>query len=134
VITAAAAIMMSVFVAFVFGGQRVIAEFGIGLAVAVLLDAFVLRTVLVPALMHLFGKANWWLPGPVDRVMPHLSVEPTEDAEEADQINDSMSQHGMSVDLTNFKPEDIDELVGALREMEVNVDAKNGDTVRVYCA
>jgi hypothetical protein len=51
-----------------------------------------------------------------------------------DQINDSMSQHGMSVDLSNFKPEDIDELVGALREMEVNVDAKNGDTVRVYCA
>jgi hypothetical protein len=51
-----------------------------------------------------------------------------------DQINDSMSQHGMSVDLSNFKPEDIDELVGALRDMEVNVDAKNGDTVRVYCA
>jgi hypothetical protein len=51
-----------------------------------------------------------------------------------DQINDSMSQHGMSVDFNNFKPEDIDELIGALREMEVNVDAKNGDTVRVYCA
>jgi len=51
-----------------------------------------------------------------------------------DQINDSMSQHGMSVDFSNFKPEDIDELVAALREMEVNVDAKNGDTVRVYCA
>ena len=51
-----------------------------------------------------------------------------------DQINDSMSEHGMSVDFSNFKPEDIDELVGALREMEVNVDSKNGDTVRVYCA
>ncbi len=81
VITAAAAIMISVFGAFVFGGQRVIAEFGIGLASAVLLDAFILRTFLVPALMHLFGKANWWLPGPVDRRLPHLSVEPTEDAE-----------------------------------------------------
>jgi RND superfamily putative drug exporter len=82
VITAAAAIMISVFAAFVFGGQRIIAEFGIGLAAAVILDAFVLRTVLVPALMHLFGKANWWLPAPVDRRMPHLSVEPTDYAEE----------------------------------------------------
>ena len=69
--------------AFVFGGERVIAEFGIGLAAAVLLDALVLRTVLVPSVMHLFGKANWWLPRPVDRRMPHLSVEPTADAEEA---------------------------------------------------
>jgi len=51
-----------------------------------------------------------------------------------DQINDSMSEHGMSVDFSNLKPEDIDELVGTLREMEVNVDAKNGDNVRVYCA
>jgi RND superfamily putative drug exporter len=82
VITAAAAIMISVFAAFVFGGQRVIAEFGIGLAAAVFLDAFVLRTVLVPSVMHLFGRANWWLPRAVDRRMPHLSVEPTADAEE----------------------------------------------------
>ena len=51
-----------------------------------------------------------------------------------DQINDSMSEHGMSVDFSNLKPEDIDELVGTLREMEINVDAKNGDNERVYCA
>jgi len=51
-----------------------------------------------------------------------------------DKINDTMSEHGMSVDFNNFKPEDIDELIGGLRDMEVNVDAKNGDTVRVYCA
>jgi len=51
-----------------------------------------------------------------------------------DQINDSMSEHGMSVDFSNLKPDDIDELVGTLREMEINVDAKNGDNVRVYCA
>ncbi len=51
-----------------------------------------------------------------------------------DKINDSMAEHGMSVDLSNFKPEDIDELITALREMEVNVDAGNGDNVRVYCA
>jgi RND superfamily putative drug exporter len=81
VITAAATIMVCVFMAFVFGGQRVVAEFGIGLASAVFIDAFVLRTVLVPALMHLFGRANWWLPRSIDRRLPHLAVEPAEDAE-----------------------------------------------------
>jgi RND superfamily putative drug exporter len=59
----------------------VIAEFGIGLAAAVFLDAFILRTVLVPSVMHLFGRANSWLPRAVDQRMPHLSVEPTEDEE-----------------------------------------------------
>jgi RND superfamily putative drug exporter len=79
VITAAAAIMISVFLAFALGGQRAIAEFGVGLVAAVALDAFVLRTVLVPAVMHLAGRANWWLPGWLDRRLPHLSVEPGED-------------------------------------------------------
>ena len=79
VITAAATIMICVFLAFVFGGQRVIAEFGVGLASAVFIDAFILRTILVPALMHLFGNANWWLPNWLDRVLPHLSVEPADD-------------------------------------------------------
>jgi RND superfamily putative drug exporter len=60
-------------------GQRSVAEFGIGLAAAVALDAFVLRTVLVPAVMHLFGRANWWLPGWLDRRLPHLAIEPPED-------------------------------------------------------
>jgi RND superfamily putative drug exporter len=78
VITAAATIMICVFIAFVFGGQRVIAEFGIGLAAAVLIDAFVIRTVLVPALMHMLGPANWWLPGWLDRLVPHVSVEPAD--------------------------------------------------------
>ena len=76
VITAAASIMIAVFIAFVFMGQRDIAEFGIGLAAAVALDAFVLRTVLVPAVMHLCGRANWWLPRWLDRRLPHLAVEP----------------------------------------------------------
>jgi len=79
VITAAATIMICVFLAFAFGGRRVVAEFGIGLSAAVFLDAFVLRTVLVPALMHMFGRANWWLPRRVDRWLPHLSAEPAED-------------------------------------------------------
>jgi hypothetical protein len=49
-----------------------------------------------------------------------------------EQINKNMAAKGMSVDFLNFKPEDLEELVSALREMEVNVDANNGDTVRVY--
>jgi hypothetical protein len=49
-----------------------------------------------------------------------------------DQINVQMAQNGMSIDFSNFKPEDIDELIEALREMEVNVDGKNGEKVRVY--
>ena len=76
VITAAAMIMIAVFIAFVFMGQVDIAEFGIGLAAAVALDAFVLRTVLMPAVMHLCGRANWWLPRWLDRCLPHLAIEP----------------------------------------------------------
>src|SRR3954463_435790 len=78
VITAAAAIMMCVFLAFLLAGQRVIAEFGIGLAAAVFLDAFILRTVLVPATMHLIGKRNWWLPRRLDRALPRVAVEGAE--------------------------------------------------------
>lgn len=50
-----------------------------------------------------------------------------------DQINDQMAEKGMSIDFSNFKPEDIDELIGALREMEINIDGKDGERVRVYC-
>jgi RND superfamily putative drug exporter len=75
VISAAALIMICVFLAFAVGGERIIAEFGIGLGGAVLIDALVLRTVLVPALMHFFGKANWWMPKWLDRLVPHLAVE-----------------------------------------------------------
>jgi len=76
VIIAAATIMILVFSAFILSGQQTIGEIGIGLAAAVLLDAFLLRTILVPALMHLAGRANWWLPGWLDRILPHLSIEP----------------------------------------------------------
>ncbi len=76
VIIAAASIMILVFSAFILSGQQIIGEIGLGLAAAVLLDAFLLRTLLVPALMHLSGRANWWLPGWLDRILPHLSIEP----------------------------------------------------------
>ncbi|MGC0374635.1 MMPL family transporter [Streptomyces sp. SAI-229] len=78
VINSAAVIMISVFLAFVLTGDRVIAMFGIALAAAVALDAFVLRTLLVPALMHLLGGANWWLPRSLDRILPRISIEPPE--------------------------------------------------------
>ncbi|NGO80399.1 MMPL family transporter [Streptomyces sp. YC504] len=78
VINSAAVIMISVFLAFVLSGDRVIAMFGIALAAAVALDAFVLRTLLVPALMHMLGGANWWLPKWLDRILPRISIEPPE--------------------------------------------------------
>ncbi|MFE1404358.1 MMPL family transporter [Streptomyces sp. NPDC058770] len=78
VINSAAVIMISVFLAFVLSGDRVIAMFGIALAAAVALDAFVLRTLLVPALMHLLGGANWWLPRRLDRWLPRISIEAPE--------------------------------------------------------
>ncbi|TML20598.1 MAG: MMPL family transporter, partial [Actinobacteria bacterium] len=68
-------IMVLVFAAFILGGERVIELFGLGLAGAVFLDALVVRSVLVPGLMLLAGKANWWLPQSLDRLLPHLNVE-----------------------------------------------------------
>ncbi|MFI1199664.1 MMPL family transporter [Streptomyces sp. NPDC020883] len=88
VINSAAVIMIAVFAAFVLSGDRIIAMFGIGLASAVALDAFVLRTLLVPALMHLLGGANWWLPAWLDRRLPHLSIEPPEPAAPAPPADD----------------------------------------------
>ncbi len=74
VITAAALIMISVFGAFVLGDDVIIKMFGIGLAVAVLLDATVVRMIIVPAVMTLFDKAAWWLPGWLQK-LPDLDVE-----------------------------------------------------------
>jgi putative drug exporter of the RND superfamily len=81
IITAAALIMMTVFGGFILDPNRVVKLLGIGLAGAVFLDAFVLRTVLVPSLMHLFGRANWYFPKWLDRIAPHVSVEPPEERE-----------------------------------------------------
>ncbi|MGW0085116.1 MMPL family transporter [Streptomyces sp. NPDC003393] len=92
VINSAAVIMISVFLAFVLGGDRVIAMFGIGLAAAVAIDAFVLRTLLVPALMHLLGRANWWLPRRLDRVLPRISIEPPECRAAHDRLTDVMDE------------------------------------------
>ena len=75
VITSAALIMISVFGAFVLGDDPNGKLFGVGLAVAVFLDATLVRMVLVPATMSLVGRANWWLPNWLDRILPHLDLE-----------------------------------------------------------
>ena len=77
VITSAALIMISVFASFLLTPDIEIKMFAVGLTVAVLVDATVVRMVLVPATMALMGDANWWLPGWLDRLLPHLAVEGT---------------------------------------------------------
>src|SRR6202007_1084094 len=77
--TAASLIMILVFTAFIFGGQGIaIQQIGLGFAAAILVDAYIARTVLVPAVMHVLGRANWWLPAWLDRLLPRLHVEPAE--------------------------------------------------------
>jgi putative drug exporter of the RND superfamily len=75
VIAVAATIMLAVFASFGFSGERIISSIGIGLASAVLIDAFVVRLMLVPALMHLIGPRNWSYPKVLDAITPHVSVE-----------------------------------------------------------
>ncbi|MGA5809201.1 MMPL family transporter [Streptomyces cellulosae] len=79
VVNSAALIMVCVFLAFVLSGDYGAAMAGVGLAAAVALDAFVLRTALVPAVMHLLGRSNWWLPAGLEKRLPHLAVEPKEE-------------------------------------------------------
>ncbi len=81
VITAAASIMVLVFASFAIAPDRVIKLFGLGLASAVLIDAVIIRCLLVPALMELFGRSAWWLPRWLDRIVPQLSIEGPEDRE-----------------------------------------------------
>lgn len=82
VVAAAAAIMFSVFLSFVFGDDNTIKMFGLSLAIAIALDAFVVRLVLVPCLMTLLGRSNWYLPTGLQRVLPKVHVESEEEAAE----------------------------------------------------
>jgi putative drug exporter of the RND superfamily len=75
VVTAAAAIMVVVFGAFLLSPDRMLRQFGLGLAVAVLLDAVVIRCLIVPAVMQLFGRWAWWLPAPMARRLPEIALE-----------------------------------------------------------
>ena len=86
VITAAATIMVFVFGSFVLNGDPTVKQFGIGLAVAVILDATVVRCLLVPARMASLGKANWYLPRWLGRILPRVSIEGEEYFKARDQI------------------------------------------------
>jgi putative drug exporter of the RND superfamily len=76
VITAAGAIMIVVFGSFVLAPDRFLQQFGLGLAVAILVDAFIIRSLVVPAVMQLLGERAWWLPGWLGRRLPRVAIEP----------------------------------------------------------
>jgi RND superfamily putative drug exporter len=85
VITSAALIMVAVFTSFVLNGDPTVKQFGVGLAVAVAIDATIVRCLLVPAVMVLFGRANWWFPAWAEKHLPHLGIEGEEYFEELDR-------------------------------------------------
>ena len=88
VIPAAAAIMVFVFGSFILEQDRVVKLMGVGLATAILLDATVVRMLLVPATMELLGDRNWWLSRWLDRILPGIAVEGHADVEEQWQVRD----------------------------------------------
>jgi putative drug exporter of the RND superfamily len=79
VVTAAAIIMIAVFGAFAIGNERALAMMGVGFAAAIFIDAFIIRLLLLPAVMHLVGPAMWWIPGWLDKRLPHLNIEPPDE-------------------------------------------------------
>jgi len=90
VITAAAAIMVTLFLSFVFAfDERAIKLFGMGLAVAIFVDATLVRMVLVPATMELLGDANWWLPKWLQRILPNIHIEGEEEVVDEVVLDDS---------------------------------------------
>jgi RND superfamily putative drug exporter len=96
VITAAAAIMVVVFGSFIGESDRVVKLFGLGLSMAVLIDATIVRLLLVPATMELLGDRNWWLPGWLGRILPKIHIEaPTDlDAELAQLSEEERARTG----------------------------------------
>ncbi|MGV3759897.1 MAG: MMPL family transporter [Actinomycetota bacterium] len=96
VITAAAAIMVTVFGAFMLGDVVLMKVTGLGLAVAVALDATVVRMVLVPSTMELLGDRNWWLPGWLDRLLPHLDVEGGAPADLDRELDDLLDEEELA--------------------------------------
>ena len=93
-ITAAALIMILVFASFILGGEKFIKEFGVGLAVGILVDAVVIRMAIVPALMQLLGRANWWYPTWLDRITPRISVDLSADHEDLNDLAASEATAG----------------------------------------
>ena len=85
VVTAAAIIMIAVFGAFAIGNERVLAMLGVGFATAIFIDAFIIRLLLLPAVMHLGGAAMWWMPEWLDKRLPRLHIEAEEHPEGDDE-------------------------------------------------
>jgi RND superfamily putative drug exporter len=94
VITAAALIMVFVFGGFILNGDPTVKQFGVGLAVAVVLDATIVRCLLVPARMVRMGRFNWYLPRWIDKILPRLSIEGAEYFRELDQRQAHPAQGG----------------------------------------
>jgi putative drug exporter of the RND superfamily len=82
VVTAAAIIMIAVFGAFAIGNERALAMMGVGFAAAIFIDAFIIRLLLLPAVMHIAGPAMWWIPAWLDKRLPHFNIERPEPHEQ----------------------------------------------------
>ena len=100
VVTAAALIMISVFAGFVFTGEEFILQVGLALAVAVAIDAFVVRMTIVPAVLSLLGNKAWWLPGWLDRIVPKVDIE-GESVGDAGRPGDVRRGGGSETDVSN---------------------------------
>ncbi|MBV8303889.1 MAG: MMPL family transporter, partial [Acidimicrobiia bacterium] len=94
VITAAAAIMICVFLAFVLGDELAIKQIGLGLASAILIDATLVRMVIVPSTMEILGNANWWLPKWLDPLIPHIGFESVHDADIEAELEPELARVG----------------------------------------
>jgi RND superfamily putative drug exporter len=84
VIFAAAVIMGVVFWAFVLTDDRTVKSFGVGLGIAILVDALLVRLLLVPAVLHLLGRRAWYMPRWLDRLLPRLTIEPEDESADAE--------------------------------------------------
>ena len=85
VVTAAAIIMIAVFGAFAIGNERALAMMGVGFAAAIFIDAFIIRLLLLPAVMHLVGPAMWWMPAWLDKRLPQFHIESEDQLHEPDE-------------------------------------------------
>jgi putative drug exporter of the RND superfamily len=99
VITAGAAVMVTVFGSFILGSDTLGKMFGIGLATAILIDATVIRMVLVPATMELLGDRNWWLPAWLDRLLPNIQVEGHEVTDDEFDLRDLIGRQRSPADV-----------------------------------
>ena len=107
VVLMAALIMASVFAAFIPTPNNTIKLFGVALASAVLIDALIIRLIFVPSFMSILGNANWWLPGWLDKILPHFEVEGGADEITDDEpVDDGVGTIDPDADLATTAPKD----------------------------